>query len=151
MPPTVHVHPPLFDLLIILHLGGSVNLLSFSRAIDTFNVWRYNYGMEKKKRTARRDSNYVIYVATHNGLAYIGLTRKGTVTIVKAVKERWRKHISRARHEDRDWEIYRYIKAGNWDGWTHDVITVIRGRAEAYAYERALVKELAPELNDQYM
>ena len=117
-------------------------------AVDSLGPNCYNYGMTK--RTARKDSNYIIYVATHNGLAYIGLTRKGKTTVVKAVKERWRKHISRARHEDRDWEIYRYIKAGNWDGWSHDVITVIRGRADAYAYERSLVKDLAPELNDQY-
>ena len=103
------------------------------------------------KRTARKDSNFVIYVATHNGMSYIGLTRKGTVTVVKAVKERWRKHISRAKHEERDWELYKYIKAGNWTDWEHEVITVIRGRAEAYAFERALVKHIQPELNDQYM
>lgn len=102
------------------------------------------------KRTARKDSNYVIYVAVHAGNAYIGLTRKGSGTVGAAVKERWRKHISRARHESRDWELYRYIKAGAWDGWTHSVITVVRGRAEAYAYERSLVKDLAPQLNDQY-
>jgi len=104
-----------------------------------------------KKRTARRDSNFVIYAASHNGETYIGLTRKGTVTVTKAVKERWRKHISRARHEDRDWQLYRYIKAGAWTDWEHSVITVIRGRAEAYAYERELVKSLQPTLNDQYI
>jgi hypothetical protein len=104
----------------------------------------------KTKRTARKDSNFVIYCAFHNGLAYIGLTRKGSTTVGKAVKERWRKHISRAKHEDRDWELYRYIKSGNWDGWTHTVLDVIRGRAEAYAYERELVKQIQPELNDQY-
>ena len=104
-----------------------------------------------KKRTARKDSNYVIYVATHNGLAYIGLTRKGSTTVRKAVKERWRKHISRARNEDRDWELYRYIKQGNWTDWEHQVLDVIRGRAEAYAYERELVKQIRPELNDQYL
>jgi hypothetical protein len=103
------------------------------------------------KRTARKDSNYIIYVAVHEGNAYIGLTRKGSTTVNKAVKERWRKHVSRAVHENRDWELYRYIKAGAWDGWTHSVITVIRGRADAYAYERSLVKDLAPQLNDQYM
>ena len=103
------------------------------------------------KRTARSDSNYVIYAAVHDGRVYIGLTRKGTVTVAKAVKERWRRHISRAKHEDRDWEIYRYIKAGNWTDWEHEVITVIRGRAEAYAYERELVKLWSPDLNDQYM
>lgn len=103
------------------------------------------------KRTARKDSNYIIYVARHNGQEYIGLTRKGKLTVARAVKERWRKHISRARHEDRDWEIYNYIRAGNWTDWEHSVITVIRGRAEAYAYEREIVKMIGPSLNDQYM
>ena len=109
----------------------------------------YNCGM--KRKTARKDSNYVIYVATHNGLSYIGLTRKGKTTVLKAVKERWRKHISRAKHEERDWELYRYIKAGNWTDWEHSVIEVIRGRAEAYAYERELVRAFQPALNDQYI
>ena len=107
-------------------------------------------GMMKTKRTARSDSNYVIYAATHNGQSYIGLTRKGKVTTAKAVKERWRKHISRARHESQDWTVYNYIREGNWTGWAHEVICVIRGRAEAYAYERSLVKAIQPELNDQY-
>ena len=111
----------------------------------------YNYDMEKKKRTARSDSNYIIYAATHNGQSYIGLTRKGTVSIAKAVKERWRKHISRAKHEDRAWVLYQYIKGGAWTDWEHTVIDVIRGRAEAYAYERELVKQMQPELNDQYI
>jgi hypothetical protein len=103
------------------------------------------------KRTARRDSNYVIYAASHNGQSYIGLTRKGSTTANRAVTERWRKHVSRARCEDRDWALYRYIKSGNWHDWRHEIICVIRGRAEAYAYERALVKEIEPELNDQYL
>ena len=103
------------------------------------------------KRTARRDSNYVIYVATHNGQSYIGLTRKGKVSALKAVKERWRKHVSRAVHEAHDWRIYNYMRKGNWSGWSHEIITVIRGRAEAYAYERCLVKLFATELNDQYL
>jgi hypothetical protein len=103
------------------------------------------------KRTARKDSNYIIYAAIHDGRAYIGLTRKGTVSVAKAVKERWRKHISRARHESQDWVIYNYIRDGAWTDWEHEVITVIRGRAEAYAYERELVKQIQPELNDQYL
>jgi hypothetical protein len=103
------------------------------------------------KRTARKDSNFIIYAATHNGQSYIGLTRKGTVSVAKAVKERWRKHISRARNEQRAWVLYEYINAGAWTEWTHEVICVIRGRAEAYAYERELVKQIQPELNDQYI
>jgi hypothetical protein len=73
------------------------------------------------------------------------------VSANKAVKERWRKHISRARHEDRAWVLYQYIKSGAWTDWGHEVICVIRGRAEAYAYERELVKLMEPELNDQYL
>ena len=105
----------------------------------------------KTKRTARKDSNFIIYAAEHNGQVYIGLTRKGSVSVAKAVKERWRKHISRARHEAREWALYKYITAGAWTDWTHEVICVIRGRAEAYAYERELVKLYEPELNDQYL
>lgn len=104
-----------------------------------------------KKRTARRDSNYVIYAAQHEGNVYVGLTRKGSTTANKAVKERWRKHISRARHEDRQWVIYQYIKAGAWTDWEHEVLAVIRGRREAYAWERAYVKANRPTLNDQYL
>lgn len=103
------------------------------------------------KRTARKDSNYIIYAAVHEGRVYVGLTRKGKATINAAVKERWRKHVSRAKNEARDWVIYNYMREGNWTDWEHEVICVIRGRAEAYAYERELVKLWRPELNDQYM
>jgi len=135
--------------IIILPNSNPVNYPDSSRVIDTPAQSCYNYDM--KKRTARKDSNFVIYVAEHNGLAYIGLTRKGTVSVARAVKERWRRHISRARNEDRDWELYRYIKSGAWDGWTHTVLDIVRGRAEAYALERELVKHMEPELNDQYL
>lgn len=104
-----------------------------------------------KKRTARKDSNFVIYAAIHAGNVYVGLTRKGKATVNKAVAERWRKHISRARHEARDWTVYNYIRAGNWTEWEHEVLAVIRGRAEAYAWERAWVKANQPSLNDQYI
>jgi uncharacterized protein (DUF779 family) len=47
--------------------------------------------------------------------------------------------------------LYQYIKGGAWTDWEHTVIDVVRGRAEAYAYERELVKQIQPELNDQYI
>jgi len=109
--------------------------------------------MMKTKRTARKDSNYIIYEAvSERGENYIGLTRKGDVTIAKAVKERWRKHLSRARNENRLWALYIYLKSGGLDlDWTHRVLATVRGRAEAYAYERELVKQARPTLNDQYL
>ena len=121
--------------------------------VDCLPDLRYNNTMMKTKRTARKDSNYIIYEAvSERGENYIGLTRKGSTTVTKAVKERWRKHISRARNENRLWALYIYLKSGGLDmTWEHKVITVIRGRAEAYAYERELVKHMEPELNDQYL
>lgn len=105
------------------------------------------------RRTPRKDSSYVIYEMTsETGESYIGLTRKGTVTPTKAVAERWRRHKSRARNEDRKWALYVYLNSGGLDlTWTHKIITIIRGRAEAYALERELVKTLSPELNNQYL
>ena len=124
-------------------------------ALDILVNLCYNYDMmeTKTRRTPRKDSSYVIYeVVSQAGDSYIGLTRKGSLTADKAVKERWRKHKSRARNEDRKWALYVYLKTGGLDlTWTHKIITIIRGRAEAYAYERELVKQAAPELNDQYM
>ena len=121
--------------------------------VDCLARIRYNNTMMKTKRTARRDSNYVIYEAvSETGENYIGLTRKGTVSVAKAVKERWRKHVSRARNENRLWALYVYLKSGGLDmTWEHRVIAIVRGRAEAYHFERGLVKELQPTLNDQYM
>ena len=103
------------------------------------------------RKTARKDSNYGIYAAIHEGNVYVGLTRKGKGTVNAAVRERWRKHISRAKHEQREWTVYQYIQNGAWTDWEHEVIAVIRGRAEAYAWEREFVKAHQPNLNDQYL
>jgi hypothetical protein len=87
-----------------------------------------------------------------HGENYIGLTRKSLPNANKVVAERWRKHKSRARNENRTWVLYEYLKMGAVDWtWSHRVLAVIRGRKEAYEYERHLVKELAPTLNDQYL
>jgi len=108
--------------------------------------------MMKKRRTPRKDSNYVIYMMEDQfGETYVGLTRKGSSTVNRAICERWRKHVSRARHEDKVWTLYEYLRTGAVEhDWTYTVLAVVRGRAEAYALERQLVKESNPTLNTQY-
>ena len=103
-------------------------------------------------RKVRSDCNYIIYEARdEHGENYIGLTRKAS-TVAKSVKERWRKHLSRARNEDRQWVLYKYLKAGALDfTWEHRVLEIVRGRREAYAREREIVKLQKPTLNDQYL
>jgi len=104
------------------------------------------------RRTPRKDCNYIIYEMTDEfGHNYIGLTRKSLPSANKTVLERWRKHKSRARNEDRAWPLYQYLKDRLDGDWSHRVITIIRGRAEAYDYERSIVKRLQPTLNDQYI
>jgi hypothetical protein len=106
-----------------------------------------------RTRKIRSDCNYIIYEAvSERGENYIGLTRKSLSTVGKSVLERWRKHKSRARNENRVWALYVYLKTGGLDmTWEHRVLEIVRGRKAAYAREREIVKELAPSLNDQYL
>jgi hypothetical protein len=106
-----------------------------------------------RQRKIRSDCNYIIYEAVdERGENYIGLTRKSQTTVKKSVAERWRKHLSRARNENRLWALYVYLKTGGLElAWEHRVLEIVRGRKAAYARERELVKALAPTLNDQYM
>lgn len=105
-----------------------------------------------RTRKIRSDCNYIIYEAVDEaGMNYIGLTRKAT-TVARSVKERWRKHLSRARNEDRKWVLYEYLKAGALDfAWEHRILEIVRGRKAAYAREREIVKIQKPRLNDQYL
>lgn len=106
-----------------------------------------------RTRKIRSDCNYIIYeMVSETGENYVGLTRKAQPNANKVVAERWRKHKSRARNENRLWALYVYLKTGGLEQtWTHRVIAVIRGRAEAYAWEREYVKAHRPTLNDQYL
>ena len=112
-----------------------------------------NMMKKQTRRTARKDSSYIIYEAvSESGDNYIGLTRKTESTVAKSLKERWRRHVSRARNENRAWRLYEFMRAGGIEqAWEHRVLAIIRGRAEAYAWERAVVKEQRPSLNDQYL
>lgn len=106
-----------------------------------------------RTRKIRSDCNYIIYEAVdERGENYIGLTRKSESTVARSVLERWRKHKSRARNENRLWALYIYLKSGGLAlNWEHRVLEIVRGRKAAYAREREIVKELRPSLNDQYL
>lgn len=108
---------------------------------------------KQTRRTARKDSSFIIYEAvSETGENYIGLTRKTESTVLKSLKERWRRHLSRARCEDRAWRLYEYMRAGGLEEtWDHRVLAIIRGRAEAYKQERLIVQAQRPTLNDQYV
>jgi hypothetical protein len=99
------------------------------------------YMMRKK----RNDRNYVLYQLTVNDQTYIGLTVALGSAIVRSVKVRVQKHISRAFKENKDWSLCEAIRSA--DSIEYSVIEVIRGRKAAYTRERELIAECQPELN----
>jgi predicted GIY-YIG superfamily endonuclease len=108
--------------------------------------------MLTSRRKPRKDCNYIIYnIVDELGNSYIGLTRKTTSSLMKSVKLRWSKHMSRAKCDNLGWVLYEHIRLNEEMKWTHEIVEVVRGRKEAYARERELILELQPLLNTQYM
>jgi hypothetical protein len=105
---------------------------------------RYNYSMRKK----RSDRNYILYRLTGPSGAdsYIGLTVAVGSAIVRSVKVRVQKHISRAVREDKDWSLCAFLRST--EVVHYEVLEVIRGRKNAYQRERELIREYTPNLND---
>ena len=96
-------------------------------------------------RKKRNDRNYILYQLTVNDQTYIGLTVALGSAIVRSVKVRVQKHISRAFKENKDWSLCEAIRSA--DSIQYSVIEVIRGRKAAYTRERELIAECQPELN----
>jgi hypothetical protein len=99
-------------------------------------------------RKKRSDRNYVLYNVSceTTGDFYIGLTVATGRAFLRSVKVRVQKHLSRARREDKDWNLYAFLRQ-NESAIQYEVIEVIRGRKPAYQRERELINELNPTLN----
>jgi hypothetical protein len=119
--------------------------LVFLVVLLAFSTWKgYNGTMSKK----RNDRNYVLYriEAPECGDSYIGLTVADGRAFLRSVKVRVQKHLSRARREDKDWTLCRFLR-DNDVTLTYEVLEVVRGRKPAYQRERELISELSPTLN----
>jgi hypothetical protein len=106
-----------------------------------------------RERKIRSDCNYIIYeMRDQRGESYVGLTRKTQSTVFKSIDQRWRRHLSRARNENRSWALYVYLKSGGIDqSWEYRVLDIVRGRGAAYIREREIIKDRCPTLNQQYL
>jgi hypothetical protein len=96
-------------------------------------------------RKKRNDRNYILYQLTVDDQTYIGLTVAVGSAILRAVKVRVQKHISRAFIENKNWMLCDAIR--NAETIQYEVIEVVRGRKNAYRRERELIAECQPELN----
>jgi hypothetical protein len=101
----------------------------------------------KVNRKVRSDRNHVIYMMTcvKTGQEYIGVTvvRKGNVD--KSIQIRMTQHLHRAWIEESDRVFATALRKHS--AWTVDTMMVVRGRAEAFAMESAIINSYKPTLN----
>lgn len=99
-------------------------------------------------RRRRTDRNHAIYelVCDVTDESYIGVTVV-VGTALRSVRGRFNRHVSRARTENRDWRLCEALREHGRDGFTPYLLEVVRGKAQAHARERELIRELKPALN----
>lgn len=98
-------------------------------------------------RKKRSDRTHIIYMLEHGDDFYIGVTAKTESTPAKSVRTRWNKHIYRARSEAKSWLLYEKMRDTEYQGWTISILETIRGKSQAHACERELIREYRPNLN----
>ena len=99
-------------------------------------------------RKKRSDRNHVIYrMEMDTGDSYVGLTVADGAAYLRSVKVRVQKHMSRARKEDKSWNLYSFLRENEDVSITYEVLEVVRGRKPAHQRERELISELNPTLN----
>ena len=101
-------------------------------------------------RKVRNDRNHIIYMLqnNHTGSTYIGVSAMIGQAKKKTLDERFRRHLSRATHEGKDWELHKALRRfPNRDDWHKVILEVVRGRKNAHQRERVLIAEFAADLN----
>ena len=104
----------------------------------------YNMCMNRKKRT---DRTHVIYKIMSGPDFHIGVTAKTESTVLKSVRVRMNKHLYRSRTEDKSWALYEAIRKRGPGAFAYGIMAVVRGKSAAHSVERALIRELRPNLN----
>jgi hypothetical protein len=103
-----------------------------------------------RTRRRRRDRNHILYRFDNveTGDFYIGLSAMIGRARLGTLKERFRRHVSKAQHEAKRWTLHKLLrKYPDAACWRMRVLKVVRGRKPAHQMERSLIRKHAPTLN----
>jgi hypothetical protein len=78
---------------------------------------------------------------------YIGITVALGRAYQKSVKDRLKRHITRAFNENHEWALCNSIRQYGPKAFTWEIIEKVRGKATAHKRETTLIRTLHPELN----
>jgi hypothetical protein len=67
--------------------------------------------------------------------------------VLKSVRVRMNKHLYRSRSEDKSWALYEALRDRGAGAFAYSIVAVVRGKSEAHSVERALIREMRPNLN----
>ena len=115
------------------------------KEVDILARVRYNKNMMRAKRN---DRNHIIYTIVGPQGHYIGVTAKTETTVLKSVRSRVAKHWYRARTETKSWALCELLRSyTDKDDIDVRVLEIVRGKAQAHARERELIREQNPFYN----
>jgi hypothetical protein len=104
---------------------------------------------ENIKRKRRSDRMHLVYLLTNTITyeTYLGIAacvdRSGKETLAA----RWSRHVGRAFNQNKIWKFCESIRKYGPEVFHPEIITFVRGKAEAHALETFLKKTGKPELN----
>lgn len=100
-------------------------------------------------RKRRNDRNHIIYVVEciPTGQQYIGLTVVKGIAKKRTLQQRWKAHCYKALILEESWALPKAIRKYGPDAFDIQTLDVIRGKANAYAYEAELINSMKPKLN----
>ena len=111
-------------------------------------VDRLGHRCYTKNMKKRSDRNHIIYTIVGPEGTYIGVTAKTESTVLKSVRARIAKHWYRARTETKSWALCELLRSySSKDLIDVRVLEIVRGKAEAHARERELIRLENPFYN----
>ncbi len=100
-------------------------------------------------RKKRSDRNHIIYKLTNTvtNESYIGVTVVTGRAYLKSLRSRWIRHIYKAKIGMAEYPISISIRTHGEESFTREIITLVRGKKNAFQTEAELINEIKPALN----